>query len=72
MRSLLELLSIISIIVFFGGLCWAAMAAISVTPEYGDGSIDKARTTKPLIVAGISIVIFIVASQIKKRLLSED
>jgi TRAP-type C4-dicarboxylate transport system permease small subunit len=69
MKSLLEIVSILSLLACLGALIWLGFQALGSSNEVGDGSLMSwARASGPLWVAGVALVINLAAGRLRKRL----
>lgn len=71
MRNLLELTTILSVIVAFGALFWARlgmMAGGDINPDAAAREDRSMGASRALIVGVISVVVYFIASRLRKRL----
>ena len=69
MKGLLELVSILSMIVGLGAICWLGFQLLGSSNEVGDGTLMTwERSAGPLWVAGLALVVNLGAGALRKRL----
>ncbi|CUH80894.1 hypothetical protein [Tropicibacter naphthalenivorans] len=69
MISFLELIKLLAMLVLFGALVRAGYGAVSVSPEFGDGTLNAGPQVRPaLIWAGCALGVFVLSGLLQKRI----